>query len=115
VVEDAEQLLVTLSDGQELEAELIGTDPLNDLAVVKIDTAKPLPAPLPIAESDKVRVGQFVIAIGNPFGLNQTLTTGVVSALGRVIQSPQIIALSARPSRPTLLSTPVTQVALYWI
>ncbi len=89
VVEDAEQLLVTLSNGQELEAELIGTDPLNDLAIVKIDAAKSLPAPLPIAESDKVRVGQFVIAIGNPFGLNQTLTTGVVSALGRVIQSPQ--------------------------
>jgi S1-C subfamily serine protease len=89
VVENAEELLVTLAGGQVYEAELVGTDPTNDLAVIRIDAGANLPEPVALGDSDKLRVGQFVLAIGNPFGLQQTLTTGVVSALGRVIESPE--------------------------
>ncbi|MGD9100166.1 MAG: trypsin-like peptidase domain-containing protein [Anaerolineae bacterium] len=89
VVENAEELLVTLAGGQVYEAQIVGTDATNDLAVIRIDAGDELPAPLALGDSDELRVGQFVVAIGNPFGLEQTLTTGVISALGRVIQSPQ--------------------------
>jgi S1-C subfamily serine protease len=89
VVEGADQLLVTLANGTEYEAELVGQDPTNDLAVIRISAGSDLPPPLPLGDSDALRVGQFVVAIGNPFGLEQTLTVGVVSALGRIIQSPE--------------------------
>jgi S1-C subfamily serine protease len=89
VIEGADQLLVTLANGQEYEADLIGQDPTNDLAVIRIAAGGDLPPPLPLGDSDILRVGQFVVAIGNPFGLEQTLTVGVVSALGRIIQSPE--------------------------
>jgi S1-C subfamily serine protease len=89
VIEGADQLLVTLAGGQVYEAELIGQDPTDDLAIIRISAGKDLPPALPLADSDLVRVGQFVVAIGNPFGLEQTLTVGVVSALGRIIQSPE--------------------------
>jgi S1-C subfamily serine protease len=89
VIEGADQLLVTLANGQEYEAELIGQDPTDDLAIIRIAADQDLPPALPLGNSDVLRVGQFVIAIGNPFGLEQTLTVGVVSALGRIIQSPE--------------------------
>ena len=89
VVENAEELLVTLASGQVYEAEIVGSDPTNDLAVIYIDAGANLPEPVALSDSDELRVGQFVLAIGNPFGLEQTLTTGVVSALGRVIESPE--------------------------
>jgi S1-C subfamily serine protease len=89
VVENAEELLVTLADGTVYEAEIVGEDPANDLAVIRIDASAALPPPLPVGDSDQLRVGQFVVAIGNPFGLDQTLTVGVISALGRVIESPE--------------------------
>jgi S1-C subfamily serine protease len=89
VIEGAEELLVNLADGEEYQAEIVGTDPVNDLAVIRIDAGDHLPSPVAIGDSDRLRVGQFVVAIGNPFGLEQTLTTGVVSALGRIIQSPE--------------------------
>jgi len=89
VVENAEELLVTLAGGQVYEAELVGTDSANDLAVIRIDVGANLPEPVALGDSEELRVGQFVLAIGNPFGLQQTLTTGVVSALGRVIESPE--------------------------
>lgn len=88
VIEGAEELLVTLANGEAYTAEVVGTDPANDLAVLRIDAGADLPPALALADSDDLRVGQFVVAIGNPFGLELTLTTGVVSALGRVIQSP---------------------------
>ena len=89
VIENAEELLVTLAGGQVYTAEIVGADAANDLAVIRIDAGADLPEPLVLGDSGELRVGQFVAAIGNPFGLEQTLTTGVVSALGRVIQSPE--------------------------
>ena len=87
VIEDAEELSVTLADGQTYSAEVVGEDPTNDLAVIRID-AEGLPEPVPLGDSDVLRVGQFVVAIGNPFGLERTLTAGVISSLGRVIRGP---------------------------
>jgi S1-C subfamily serine protease len=87
VVENAESVSVTLAGGQTSDATIIGVDPSTDLAVLRID-ADTMPAPLTLADSDGLRVGQFVVALGNPFGLAHTLTVGVVSSLGRIIQSP---------------------------
>jgi S1-C subfamily serine protease len=87
VVENAEELSVTLADGEVYPAEIVGVDPSNDLAVVRIDVES-LPQPVALGDSDGLRVGEFVVAIGNPFGLERTLTVGVISSLGRVIQSP---------------------------
>jgi S1-C subfamily serine protease len=89
VIEGADELRVNLADGQEYEAELVGSDPANDLAVIRIPASSDLPQPMVFGDSENLRVGQFVVAIGNPFGLEQTLTTGVISALGRIIQSPE--------------------------
>ncbi len=87
VIENAEELLVTFSDGQVYVAEVVGADSKNDLAVIRVEAGADLPAPLALGNSSALEVGQFVLAIGNPFGLEQTLTTGVISALGRVIES----------------------------
>ena len=84
VVADADEVTVTLQDGREFEAKVVGTDPDTDLAVLEISPDKPLPY-LEFADSDKVRVGDPVIAIGNPFGLGGTVTAGIVSADGRMI------------------------------
>ena len=81
VVARADEVDITLSDGRVLDAELIGADPDVDLAVLKVD-ARQL-AEIEFGDSDALRVGDFVVAIGNPFGLNQTVTSGIVSALGR--------------------------------
>ena len=89
VVEGADELLVNLATGQDYEADLVGSDPANDLAVIRIRAGNDLPEPMVFGDSGDLRVGQFVVAIGNPFGLEQTLTTGVISALGRIIQSPE--------------------------
>jgi len=87
VVENAESVSVALANGEVYPAEIVGTDSSNDLAVLRIE-AENLPDPIPLGDSDQLRVGQFVVAIGNPFGLEHTLTVGVISALSRVIQSP---------------------------
>ncbi len=81
VIENADEILVTLEDERQFEAKVIGTDPDADLAVIRIE-ADDL-TELPMADSDTLRVGDFVVAIGNPFGLEQTVTSGIVSALGR--------------------------------
>ena len=81
VIKDAEQVLVTLKDRRQFQAKLVGTDPGTDIAVLKIE-AKKLQA-LRLGNSDLLNVGDFVVAIGNPFGLGQTVTSGIVSALGR--------------------------------
>ena len=87
VVKDAEKIIVILKDRRQFEAKLVGTDPGTDIAVLRID-AKGLSA-LPFGDSDKLRVGDYVIAIGNPFGIGQTVTSGIVSALGRTGLTPQ--------------------------
>jgi serine protease Do len=84
VVERAEQIKVRLSDGKEYDARVIGTDPKTDLALIKIKAAGSLPV-AHLGDSDKLEVGEWVVAIGNPFGLEQTVTTGIISAKGRVI------------------------------
>ncbi len=81
VIANADAIAVTLRDGRRLMAKLVGTDPETDIAVIRIPAEK-LTA-LPLADSDKLRVGDFVVAIGNPFGLGQTVTSGIISALGR--------------------------------
>lgn len=81
VIAQADEIAVGLKDGRSLQAKLIGTDPDTDLAVIQIP-AEELTA-LPLANSDDLQVGDFVVAVGNPFGLGQTVTSGIVSALGR--------------------------------
>jgi serine protease Do/serine protease DegQ len=81
VIQRADQITVSLTDGRSFQAELVGSDPATDVALIKIPPEN-LTA-LPLANSDKLRVGDFVVAIGNPFGLGQTVTSGIVSALGR--------------------------------
>jgi serine protease Do len=84
VVEKADKILVKLSDNREYEAKIIGTDTKTDIALIKIKPSNSLPV-VEIGDSDQVKVGEWVIAIGNPFGLEQTVTAGIVSAKGRVI------------------------------
>jgi S1-C subfamily serine protease len=81
VVRNAEQIGLALADGRRIEATLVGTDPASDIALVRI--AAPGLAALPLANSDELEIGDYVVAIGNPFGLGQTATAGIVSALGR--------------------------------
>ena len=83
VVEGADQLTVTLNDNREFSARIIGTDKSTDLALIKID-GKNLPT-LPIGDSDKLKVGEWVLAVGNPFNLNSTVTAGIVSAKARTL------------------------------
>ena len=102
VVEGADKITVTFSDGTRLPAELVGADPDSDLAVIKVD----LPAgaqPLTLADSDTVKVGQLAIAIGNPFGLSGTMTMGIVSALERSL--PANMGVGPSYSIPDLIQT----------
>ncbi len=87
VIKDAESIEVKFSDDLTLPAHVVGTDPANDLAVLALDGDPPPVMPLALGNSEDLRVGQRAIAIGNPFGLDRTLTTGVVSALGRPLQT----------------------------
>ncbi len=86
VIENAQEIRVTLANGDKLPAELIGRDPYSDIAVIKIAPDK-INVVVPLGDSDKIKVGQKAIAIGNPFGLSHTLTTGIISALGRSIET----------------------------
>src|SRR5437870_4336891 len=83
VVEGTSSLAVRLASGQVLPAKIVGTAPNYDLAVVRVDNTRALPPPIAIGTSDDLKVGQWVFAIGNPFGLDQSLTTGIISALKR--------------------------------
>lgn len=87
VIEKATKAIVTLGNGESYEADLVGVAKEKDLAVLKINAPTRELNPIPVGSSEGIRVGQAVYAIGNPFGLDQTLTTGVVSALGREINS----------------------------
>lgn len=87
VVADASRIEVVFSDDRQMEAEVVGIDPRNDLAVLRVDPAAGPLQPVQLGASADIRVGQRAIAIGNPFGLDRTLTTGVVSALGRPLET----------------------------
>lgn len=86
VIEKSDEIKVTLDSGKEYDARVIGTDPKTDIALIKIDAQEPLPV-AELGNSEALEVGEWVVAIGNPFGLSQTVTVGVVSAKGRVIGS----------------------------
>jgi len=88
VIEGARELQVTVADGRSTPATVVGVDPSNDLAVLQVDPSMVIAPPAPPGDSDNLRVGEFVFAIGNPFGLERTLTMGIVSSLGRIIESP---------------------------
>jgi S1-C subfamily serine protease len=87
VVENAESLEVTLADKSKVPAKLVGRDPQNDLAVIRVQVAREKLTPLRLGDSSELQVGQMAIAIGNPFGLDRTVTRGVVSAVGRSLKS----------------------------
>lgn len=101
VVENGAKIQVTFLDGTTVNANTVGTDPYSDLAVIKVDPAKLALKPLPLGNSSKIRVGDPVIAVGNPFGLAGTVTTGVVSQKGRILRTvgrfstPSIIQIDA--------------------
>ena len=86
VIDGADDIKVTLTDGRELPAKLIGTDPQTDLALLKVDSKGELPV-VAFADSDRARVGDWVVAIGSPFGLGGSVTAGIISARGRDIHS----------------------------
>lgn len=88
VVAKAQKIIVTLVDGRKLSASLVGRDPASDLAVIKIPSGS-VHVVAPLGDSDQVKVGQKAIAIGNPFGLSHTLTTGIISALKRSIRTQE--------------------------
>jgi S1-C subfamily serine protease len=93
VIRDADRAEVTLADGSTWEASLVGFAREKDLAVLHIEAPRSLLRPIPIGTSSDLKVGQTVLAIGNPFGYDQSLTTGIVSALGREIVSPEGIPI----------------------
>lgn len=86
VIEDADQIKVKLNDQREFDAKIVGRDPNTDIALLKIESGEDLPA-VELGDSDALEVGQWVLAIGSPFGLEHTVTAGIVSAKGRVIGS----------------------------
>ncbi len=86
VIEDADQIKVKLKDEREYDATIVGRDPNTDIALLKIDSGQDLPT-AKLGDSDELKVGQWVVAIGSPFGLEHTVTAGIVSAKGRVIGS----------------------------
>jgi 2-alkenal reductase len=106
VASDIDQLEVHFSSGLKVYGEVIGSDMDSDLAVIKVDVDPDELVPLPLGDSDQIKVGQMVVAIGNPYGLSGTMTMGVVSARGRVLDSMRQtlrghITLRAIRSRPT--------------
>jgi S1-C subfamily serine protease len=87
VVDNATRVFVTLADGSRHEGEVVGRDPENDLAVIRFDATGLDLVPIPFGDSEALRIGQTVLAIGNPFGLDRTLTKGIVSGLGRPLRA----------------------------
>ena len=112
VVARASRISVTLADERTYPAKLVGTDPDHDLAVVKVDAKEPFPA-VETGDSDHLLIGERVIAIGNPFGLSHTVTTGVVSATRRR-SAPDKTASTTTSYRPTRRSTPATAAVRCW-
>lgn len=87
VIQDSQRLWVTLSDNSKWRARVVGVDPATDLAVIRIEAPRERLKPIPLGTSKGLRVGQKILAIGNPFGLERTLTTGIISSLGRSLRA----------------------------
>ena len=106
VVEGASEITVTFFDGTIVDAKLVGADPDSDLAVIKVTNA---PAnylkPITLADSSQVKVGQIAIAIGNPFGEQNTMTTGIISALGRSLPSGRVTTGQGNYQIPDVIQT----------
>nr|HPL27587.1 trypsin-like peptidase domain-containing protein [Anaerolineae bacterium] len=106
VAEGAEEVLIVYADGDQARGEVVGSDPDSDLAVVKADHVPAGVIPLQLSEYDEAQVGQVAIAIGNPFGLQGTLTTGIVSAVGRTLPlGRESSAVKGRFSIPRMIQT----------
>ena len=85
VVEKATEIKVKLQDGKEYDAKIVGRDPKTDLALIQTKPGKDFPKPVVLGDSDSIQIGDWVMAVGNPFGLGETVTTGIISAKGRII------------------------------
>jgi len=105
VVEDATRVRVIFYDGTEVPGHVVGTDPDSDLAVIQVKVKHSLLHPVTLTDSTKVKVGQIAIAIGNPFGLQGTMTVGVVSALGRTLPAEHESALGGHYLIPDIIQT----------
>jgi len=106
VAGEADQIQVIFADGTTVSAELVGADPDSDLAVIKVDPAEaPALNPLPLGDSEALQVGQMVVAIGNPFGLSGTMTSGIISALGRMLPSQAATADGGRFNITDIIQT----------
>jgi S1-C subfamily serine protease len=105
VVDGVEEISVVFFDGLILEGELIGTDPDSDLAVIHVADIPNKITPLPLADSSSIRVGEPVVAIGNPFGLQGTMTTGIISALGRTLPSQTVTIGGGHFNIPNIIQT----------
>ncbi|MBN2471786.1 MAG: trypsin-like peptidase domain-containing protein [Anaerolineae bacterium] len=104
VVRDSDGIQVTFRDGYVAQAELVGIDDFSDLAVIRVDTSLERLLPVTIGDSSGLYVGQRVIAIGNPFGLESSLTSGVISALGRTLPSAQLLDPTQQPfNNPSII------------
>jgi S1-C subfamily serine protease len=104
VVEQADALRVVFSDGGVADAQILGLDPYSDLAVIQVDIPPERLVPLELSDSSTLQVGQRVVAIGNPFGLDGTMTVGIVSALGRTLPA-QVLQGTGRFSNPEIIQT----------
>ena len=113
VVANATSVKVNFQDGKSVPAKVLGTDPSTDVAVIHVDVPSSELHPIPLADSTQAQVGDPVVAIGSPFSLPETTTTGIVSQTGRSIQAPNGFRSPAR-SRPTRPSTPATRAARCW-
>lgn len=105
VIEDADKVRVLFPDGTNVLAEVVGTDPDSDLAVLKVDVPAAQLQPVVMADSEQVRVGQLAVAIGNPFGLENTMTVGFVSAIGRSMPAQASGTTGARYTIPDVIQT----------
>jgi serine protease Do len=104
VIEGAEEIQVSLNNRKTFEARLVGTDPATDLAILRIESSDPLPV-IPFGDSDALAVGEWVLAVGNPFDLTSTVTAGIVSAKARNIQILQPTGASSAPPIESFIQT----------
>lgn len=105
VIEDADKVRVLFPDGNNVLAEVVGTDPDSDLAVLKVDLPAAQLHPVAVADSEQVRVGQLAVAIGNPFGLENTMTVGFISAIGRSMPAQASSATGGSYTIPDVIQT----------